>query len=126
MKKIEQIKTLPDWQWLEQSEREIAASGTEIVDETDFVWQIGNAAVIGFMYHNMLCAPWMWFVLAKGITIGDLVDFRRLCKLIPPGTLTAVQADYERGLKFAQLYEFEDTGQTLQAHSLDYKIFRRK
>lgn len=126
MNQIEPIKELPKFNWLEHSKREIALTGVDLLFQTTFMWKVGNVAVVGFIYSNLLAPPWMWFALAKGITIGDLVDFRRLTKLIPSGTLTGIQADYKLGIRFAKIYEFEDTEHLREYAGIDYKLFRKK
>lgn len=125
MNLIKRVVSLPDLDWITNARDEIAASGQDFVSETDFIWQIGNVAVAGFMYHTLLSAPWMWFVLARGISIGDLLDFRRLAEEIPLGTQTAVRADYLAGLRFAKFYGFKPTGQVHEHGRNNYMIFRR-
>lgn len=126
MSRIEQIFALPEWEWLDHSAAEIhLAEVDEVLDATDFIWRVGSCAVVGFVYHNYLVPPWMWFALAKHVNLGHLLDFRRLKRFIPAGTLTGVQSNFELGQRFAKLYGFEDTGEVLHARGLAYNLFRR-
>lgn len=125
MNQIELITGLPDWRWKAHSKQEIAMTGLELVELSDFVWRIGNVAVAGFVHYSYTSPPWMWFVLAEGVSIGDLIDFRRLTTIIPKGTLTSVRADFAVGLRFAKLYGFTETGEVELYHDHDYKIMRK-
>lgn len=122
---LEPIARLPDLPWREHSRNEILMTGEELIESSDFVWRIGNVAAIGYIYSSLVNPPWMWFVLAEDITIGDLNDFRRLSRLIPKGTLTAVDAEFEVGFKFARLYGFELTDEELDNCGKMYKIMRK-
>lgn len=126
MNRIERITELPDWDWSAHSAEEIRLSGEELVKQTDVVWKIGDVAVCGFMYYSFVQPPWLWFVLAKNISIGDLIDFRRLCSRIPQGTLTAIRVGYEKGVKFAKLYGFQETSQRTFSDGYEYILYRRK
>jgi hypothetical protein len=117
---------MPDLKWLPHSENEIALTGAELINYSDTCYQIGEIIAVGFIYHNYLSPPWMWFALAEGITLGHLIDFRRLSEEIPQGTLTGVRSDYELGFRFAKLYGFEDTGDVRKHVGISYNIFRRK
>jgi len=89
------------------------------------VWRIGNAAVAGFIYTSYVSPPWMWFVLAEKISLGDLIDFRRLALQIPLGTLCAVAVDFTVGFKFAKFYGFEETGDEVDYSDRLYKVMRK-
>lgn len=125
MNPIELITGLPNWHWKENSEQEISMTGEDLVETSDFVWRVGNVAVIGFIYSSYLAPPWMWFLLADKVTISDLVDFRRLTRAIPKGTLTAVGAEFALGLRFARLYEFQETGEEIEHTGRKYRIMRK-
>ena len=104
MNQIERIFDLPGWDWLDHSKMEMSINTTDVVGMTDFIWRVGKSAVVGFIYQSFLSPPWMWFLLSDQITIGDLMDYRRLKNLIPRGTLTGVQQGYDLGVRFATLY----------------------
>lgn len=126
MNKIESITNLPAWQWKPNSEREIIISGEELVGQSDFVWRVGNVAIVGFIHTSYLTAPWMWFLLANNVTIADLVDFRRCAELIPKGTLTAVATDFALALRFAKLYNFVETDeQDIEYGDRVYRVMRK-
>lgn len=125
MNQIELVTGLPNWQWKPHSQEELTITGEELVQMSDTVWRVGNAAVAGFIYHSFTNPPWMWFLLAENVNIGDLVDFRRIARLIPSGTTTAVAADFALALRFAKLYGFEDTGETQNYSDREYKIMRK-
>ncbi len=125
MSQIELITGLPNWKWKDHSQKEIDLTGEELVELSDAVWRVGAVAVAGFIYHSYTSPPWMWFVLADKVTIADLIDFRRIALQIPKGTLTAVEANYTVGLKFAKVYSFEDTGEEILNNGLMYKIMRK-
>lgn len=126
MNPIELITALPKWKWKPQSENEISITGVELVAKSDFVWRVGNVAVVGFNYTSLTSPPWMWFALADNVGIRDLVDFRRCARMIPKGTLTAVNVDFAVGLKFAKLYEFEETGTVVEDCGHSYRIMRKR
>lgn len=125
MKQIELISALPDWQWKEHSQKEIQITGKELVGMSDFVWRVGHVAVAGFIHNSYTSPPWMWFVLAEGVKIADLIDFRKLSEKIPKGTLTAVNANFAVGLKFAKVYDFVETGTEEIYLDCLYKIMRK-
>lgn len=126
MKQIELVTGLPDWNWTKHCKEEIfSENAQELIDMSDFIWRIGNVAVAGFVYHSYTAPPWMWFVLAEGVSISDLVDFRRLTRNIPQGTVTAVAADFPVALRFAKLYEFVETNEVREHHGRLYKIMRK-
>ena len=127
MNPIELVSALPDWEWTDHCQREILLTGEELVEESDFVWRVGNVATAGFIYNSLTSPPWMWFVLAKGVGIRDLVDFRRIARFIPKGTTTAVDGEFKTGMRFAKLYDFEDTGKTMfHPNGKTYKLMRKK
>lgn len=125
MNLIELVTGLPKWQWKENSKREIFMTGEELVGSSDFVWRVGNVAVVGFIHSSYLTPPWMWFLLANKVTIADLVDFRRLALMIPKGTLTAVAVDFKVGLRFAKLYGFVETDEEINYADRTYRVMRK-
>lgn len=125
MNQIELITGLPNWQWKDNSEKEIAITGDQLVEMSDFVWRVGNVAVAGFIHASYTSPPWMWFVLADKVRFSDLVDFRRLEKQIPKGTLTAVADEFEVGIKFARFYGFQEIGETITHLDRQYRIMRK-
>ncbi len=126
MKQIELITGLPDWRWKPNSEKELGLTDiSSVVDESDFIWRIGNVAVAGFVYTSFVSPPWMWFVLADDVGFTDLLDFRRLASQITPGTLTVVAADFLVGLRFAKFYGFEETGDVVIHNLREYKFMRK-
>lgn len=126
MNRIEPIINLPDLKWTSHCQKEIEMTGEELVESSDFVWRIGNVASVGFVYDSLLSPPWMWFLLAESVTLGDLIDFRRLSIGIPKGTLTSVEEGNELTLRFAKIYGFEDTGEVLDYKGTPYRIMRKK
>jgi len=120
------IKTLPDFDWTEYAKKDILLSGQALLDATDFAWSLGTVAICGLIYQTFTSPPWFWFALAKGATLRDLIDFRRLAEHIPHGAVTPVEVGFERGRRFAEFYGFEDTGVVWNQHGIDYNIFRRK
>ena len=125
MNQIKPIKKLPELDWSNQAQKEIVITGEDLLDQSTFAWEVGGILVVGFIYTSLLAPPWMWFALAKGVTIRHLVDFRRLVDYIPLGTTTAIESEFKEGIRFAKLYKFEDTGETRDYAGLHYKIFRR-
>lgn len=125
MNQIEQAYELPDWKWMAKSQQEMILTGHGLIDQTDFMWKVGKVAVVGFVYQSLVSPPWMWFALAETVTVGDLIDFRRLARLIPKGTLTGVEAGFSVGLRFAKLYGFEEVGKETDYFGQSYKIMRR-
>lgn len=125
MSKIELITGLPNWHWQEHCQKEIAMTGEELIEQSDVIWGIGSAAVAGFVYSSYTSPPWMWFVLAKNVTIADLIDFRRLAVRIPQGTLTAVATDFPVAMKFAKVYGFVETEHEVMYFDRLYKIMRK-
>lgn len=126
MNQIKIIEVLPEWDWTEHCGKEIQLNGVDLIRSTDYIYQIGNCAVVGFNYYSFASPPWMWFVLSKGVTVGDLLDFRRINQLIPRGTLTGIAEDFSLGVRFAELFGFEATGENGSYAGVGYKIFRRK
>jgi hypothetical protein len=125
MNQIEMVTALPDWKWKENSAKEIALTGADLVAETDLIYQIGRVAVAGFIYSSLVAPPWMWFVLADKVKLADLIDFRKFSLQIPKGTLTAVGVDFPVALRFAEVYDFVDTGQEVENSGRFYKLMRK-
>ena len=125
MNPIELVRGLPNWDWSEHCRQEIALTGEQLVEQSDFVWRIGNFALIGFMHTSLTSPPWMWFLLTKGTTISHLIDLRRLSVRIPVGTLTAVDASFSTGLKFAKAYGFEEVGKECEYFGHVYRLMRK-
>lgn len=125
MNPIELVKGMPAFEWTDHCAEEIILTGEQLLEQSDFVWRIGHIALAGFMYNSFVNPPWMWFVLAKGTTISDLIDFRRLARGIPKGTLTAVAESFEVGMKFAKFYGFEETGETQIFFDRPFKLLRK-
>lgn len=120
---IKQIRKLPDFDWMDIARFEMLEAAGEVVSASDTMWQLGNAAVCGFVWNSFTSPPWMWFALSKGVTMKDLVDFRRMACRIPRGTLTAVKDDFEVGAKFAKFYGFKPTGQNVWTAKAVYNIY---
>jgi len=125
MNQIELITGLPEWKWKPNSEKELELTGQQLVNVSDFVWRVGVVAVVGFIHTSYTSPPWMWFLLAEGVRIKDLIDFRRLALQIPKGTLTAVASDFGLGLKFARVYNFVETDEEVTDAGRKYKIMRK-
>lgn len=119
------IKGLPDLDWNEIARQEIIVTGANIVAQSDFAYQIGQAAIAGLIYHSYTAPPWFWFALAKGVTMRDLIDFRALREQIPLGALTAVYEGWPNAVRFATFYGFEDTGERRLYGDKPYMIYRR-
>jgi hypothetical protein len=126
MKQIELVTALPNWHWTKHCQEEINITGQELIDISDFIWRIGNVAVAGFVYNSYINPPWMWFVLAEKVTISDLIDFRRLTRKIPVGTMTCVASDFAIGLRFAKLYGFVETGEQREYFGKAHTLMRKK
>ena len=126
MNQIELISEIPDWEWKDNSAYEISAADVDkLINDCDFIFRVGNAAVAGFTYFSYTSPPWMWFLLAKDVGIRDLVDFRRTATLIPQGTITGVAVDFPLGFRFAKLYGFEETKQVCAENGRNYRIMRK-
>lgn len=112
MSRIKQITSLPELDWSPQARWEFGffSSPEELVYQSDFVWQIGEVAVCGFIYTQMTNPPWMWFALASKVSMRDLIDFRALSMEIPRGAQTAVKESFALGHRFAKFYGFQPTG----------------
>lgn len=119
------IERLPDLDWNEIARQEIIVTGADLVNKSDFAFQIGRVAIAGLIYHNYTSPPWFWFALAKGVTIRDLIDFRAMREEIPLGALTPVCEAWPNAIRFAEFYGFEDTGEKRLLGDKPYKIYRR-
>jgi hypothetical protein len=115
------IKSLPDLEWNDIAAHEISMSGEELLAQSDFMWRVGEVAICGLIYQTWTSPPWLWFALAANVTFSDLIDFRRLARLIPEGTLTAVQSNLTLAKRFAEFYGFVETDRQLDG----YTIYRR-
>ena len=122
MTQIEPIYDLPPFDWSDLAQLEMQENGLDLIRQTDRMWRIGNVAVCGFIWHSFYQPPWMWFALGKGVTLRELLDFRRLAGQIPEGTTTGVRVDQTEALRFAELYGFHYTGSDVG----DYRIYRKE
>jgi hypothetical protein len=119
MTQINPILSLPDFDWNEQAQKEIALNAQQVLDQTTVMYQVGEVAVIGLIYRSLALPPWMWFALTKGVGFRQLVDFRMLARKIPYGTATSVAEGWVVGNRFAKFYGFVPTEQVIQG----YRIF---
>lgn len=120
------IDKLPDLDWSDVARVQLAEQdGDALVGSSTVAYRIGEIAVAGLIYHNLLSPPWFWFALARNIRHGDLLDFRRLKNHIPIGALTGVDKDDERCVRFAKLYGFVPTQEEHRQGDKTYQIFRR-
>lgn len=125
MRQIDIITVLPNWRWHKKSSEELELTGEDLLRYSDIVWQLDPILVMGLIYSSFLSPPWVWFLLAEDIKFSDLIDLRRLTHKIPAGSLTAVQADFAVGIRFAKFYGFVKTGDTVFVNSRDYIIMRK-
>ena len=125
MNPIELISSLPNWKWKANSELELGLADPRLIASSDFIWRVGNVAVVGFMHESFISPPWMWFLLADNVRLADLIDFRRLALMIPKGTLTAVAKDFEVGLRFAKVYDFVEMDEEVVDSGRHYKLMRK-
>lgn len=120
------ISALPPLDWSDTAFQEIELTGDQLVQQSDCAYRLGNIGVCGLIYSSYTAPPWLWFALAKDVRVGDLLDFkRRLEALIPQGTLTGIHADFKSGIRFAEFYGFEPTGQVAPHGGHDYIIYRK-
>lgn len=123
---ITPIDELPDLDWSDTAKQEIERLGAgDLLRQSSVAYRIRHVAVAGLIYHSFLQPPWFWFALAKDISHGDLLDFRRLKDLIPKGSLTGVNKADARCVRFAQLYGFEPTAEEHEQQGVTYQVFRR-
>lgn len=123
---MKEINRLPDLDWTDRAQRQIeAAGGDAIIGMSQAAYRLGNAGVIGLIYGSLLSPPWLWFALARSVTMRDLIDFRRIQHLIPQGTLVAVEEADEVAYRFAKFFGFEETGQELE-HEGQLHLLMRK
>lgn len=122
MIQIESVNELPGFDWSDLATLEMQEEGLELIRKTDRMWRVGNVAVCGFIWHSFYQPPWMWFALSRGVTLRDLIDFRRLASYIPYGTTTGVRVDQAEAIRFAEFYNFHYTG----AQVGDYRIYRKE
>lgn len=119
------INKLPDLDWNEIARREISLTGEGLVERSTFAYRVKDVAAAGLVYQTFLAPPWFWFVLAETATMRDLIDFRRLQVLIPPGALTAVDVTEPLAERFAKFYGFVSTGEQREYAGRTYNLFRR-
>lgn len=121
------INQLPDLDWSDRAARQIAATGGDmLVRMSQVAYRLGNAAVIGLVYQSFFSPPWLWFALAKNVTLRDLIDFRRLQDRIPRGALTAIEDGDEVAFRFASFFGFADSGQSVEDNGILFVIMRKQ
>lgn len=119
------IDSLPDLDWTDHARSEIVVVGPEIIMQSHVALQIGNVAIAGLIYHSFTSPPEMWFALARGVTMRDLIDFRRLQEYIPRGTTVSVKVGHRIAERFAMFYGFAPTETTFDFRDNSYRIYRR-
>lgn len=122
---MNRISELPNLNWSDIARRQIAITGAELVGQSLVAYRIRDIASAGLIYQSLIGVPWFWFLLAKGVTLRDLIDFRRLKDFIPSGSLTAVESGNAVEERFASLYGFEWTEEVAEHQGIAYKIYRR-
>lgn len=122
MIRTEPIDALPAFDWSNLAALEMQEHGLDLIAQTDCMWKVGDVAVCGLIWESFYSPPWMWFALAKGARLRDLLDFRRLAHRIPHHTLTGIRDDRPEAIKFAELYGFRWTKQCVGA----YLIYRKE
>lgn len=119
------IDSLPDLEWSRIALEEMGVSGSAFIQESTVAFRIGDVAIAGLIYTSYLSPPWFWFASARGITLRDLIDFRRLAANIPKGALTGIRVGHEPSVRFAKLYGFEETEQQAEHCGITFTIFRK-
>lgn len=123
---MKEISELPDLNWSDRAKRQIAsAGGNKLIRMSQVAYRLGDVGVIGLVYQSFFSPPWLWFALAKGVTIRDLIDFRRMQDRIPRGTVVAVEEADETAYRFAAFYGFEDSGRLIESAGVNYIIMRK-
>lgn len=122
---MNRIKKLPELNWSQTAKDQLAMTGEELVLESTLAFQLREAACVGLIYHSLTAPPWLWFLLAEGVSFGDLIDMRRKQELIPRGTMTAVDAGDNVALRFANFYGFRETGQSADYGGYKYLIMEK-
>ena len=120
------IEKIPELDWSDTAREELELTGKDLIDQSSIAYQIGNVAIAGLIHDSFTSPPWFWFALAKGVTLRELLDFRRYTELIPKGAMTGVNANCPEAIKFAKLFGFEDIGQSANIGGNVYRLFRRK
>ncbi len=122
MIELDPIQDLPAFDWSDLAQLEMQETGLELIRQTDRMWRVGSVAVVGFIWSSFYQPPWMWFALARGVTLRDLIDFRRLTAQIPSGTLTGVRQGHKEARRFAEFYGFDYTGGDVG----EFRIYRKE
>lgn len=123
---MSRINSLPPLDWSDTAFQEIELTGDELVQQSDCAYRLGNIGVCGLIYSSYTSPPWLWFALARDVSVGDLLDFKkRLEALIPVGSVTGIRADFLKGVRFAKFYGFEPTGEVARHGGHDYEIYRK-
>lgn len=123
---MKEISRLPDLDWSDRAKQQImTAGGDALVKSSHAAWRLGDAAVIGLVYESFFAPPWLWFALAKRVTLRDLIDFRRLQTRIPRGAMTAVEDGDAVAFRFASFYGFVDTGNVVEADGQLFLLMRK-
>lgn len=125
MIQIELVDALPDLNWSEQALLELDLHGNAGLNSATQIYQLGNIAVLGYNYPTLTSPPWVWFMLAEGVSITDVKELKRESVRIPLGAKTCVQAGYAAGERFAAFFGFIPTGDCFTLNNLRYNIFRR-
>jgi len=118
------ISTLPDLPWTEWSAAEIAKA-PNLVEESDFAWQIGDKFIAGWQYPALAGPAWFWFALTTNLRPMDLRTMMGMVPQLPVNAHTAVARDFEAGIKFAQFFGFKPTGESTSVGGVEYLEFRR-
>lgn len=121
------IDRLPPLDWSDIAREQIALEpdADALVQRSTVAVRIRDVLSAGLVYENLVSPPWFWFLLAKGVTLRDLIDFRRLRDEIPEGALTGVVADDQAAIRFAEFYGFVPTGESVDYAGRVLKIYRR-
>jgi hypothetical protein len=123
---MKEINKLPNLDWTDRARRQIdAAGGNALINMSHVAYRLGNAGVIGLIYGSLLSPPWLWFALAKNVTMRDLIDFRRMQNLIPPGTFAAVEDADKVAYRFASFFGFVQTGHEVEHEGQLYLLMRK-
>lgn len=125
MIQIKQVKQIPELDWTQIAAREMLEQGLDAVADTDIIWQVGDVAVCGFKWFSFMRPPFMWFALARGVTMRTLIDFRALAERIPLGTITAVRESGSIERRFAEFYGFIDINEVVELSTGTYRWFRK-
>jgi len=139
MIQVREIARIPELDYADYSRSELTmleGALEQITLASDAIWAISDEndtlLIAGVINQTLLTYPRIWFLLSRSLVETKInYHLRLLAKLANEldarfeHVETLVQADWQRGLRFARFCGFRPTQLTLEINKIHYRVLER-